>query len=89
VQVVQAGHRVVRDGPYGVIRHPGYAGSILALLGLGLATANVATLATFVGVSLYVFLRTIRMEEATLERELGAEYVAYSQTTPRLIPRSW
>jgi protein-S-isoprenylcysteine O-methyltransferase len=87
--VIQEGHRVVRDGPYAVIRHPGYAGSMIALFGLGIATGNVATVVVFVAVSLLIFTRTIRTEEATLRAQLGCAYVEYSRGTAKLMPRVW
>jgi protein-S-isoprenylcysteine O-methyltransferase Ste14 len=34
---IQEGHRVIRSGPYRLVRHPSYSGLLIALLGLGLA----------------------------------------------------
>ena len=87
--VIQDDHRVVSDGPYAIVRHPGYAGSIVALIGLGLATANVLSIVIFTGVALYVFVRAIRVEEATLTAALGQEYVEYSRGRARLLPGIW
>jgi len=87
--VIQDDHRVVAEGPYALVRHPGYAGSILALIGLGLATANVLTIAIFTAVSLYIFVRTIRIEEAALTAALGDPYVEYARDRSRLVPGVW
>jgi protein-S-isoprenylcysteine O-methyltransferase len=87
--VIQEGHHVVRHGPYAVIRHPGYAGSMLALLGLGVATGNVATIVVFVAVAVVIFTRTIRTEETALRAQLGSAYVDYSRGTAKLVPRVW
>ena len=87
--VIQDDHRVVTDGPYAVVRHPGYAGSIVALIGLGVATANLLSIAIFTGVALWVFVRTIKVEEATLTAALGQAYVDYSRDHARLIPGIW
>jgi protein-S-isoprenylcysteine O-methyltransferase len=87
--VIQDDHRVVTEGPYAVVRHPGYAGSIIALVGLGLATANVLSIAIFTGVGLYVFVRTIKVEEAALTAALGHAYVDYSRERARLVPGVW
>ena len=87
--VVQDGHRVVTRGPYAVVRHPGYAGMMLVLLGLALASANVATIVILVAVPLVIILRAIPSEEALLEQALGREYTRYSTRTARLIPRVW
>jgi len=69
--VIQDDHRVVTEGAFAVVRHPGYAGSLVAFLGLGLATANVLTIVIFVGVSSFVFVRTIGLEERALSAALG------------------
>ena len=87
--VVQDGHHVVTRGPYAVVRHPGYAGMMLVLLGLALASANVATIVILVAVPLVIILRAIPSEEALLEQALGREYTRYSTRTARLIPRVW
>jgi len=87
--VIQDGHEVVTSGPYALIRHPGYAGSMLALVGFGVATANAASLVAFVVLSLAVFVRTIRVEERVLCSRLGEPYAEYSRHTSRLVPRLW
>jgi protein-S-isoprenylcysteine O-methyltransferase Ste14 len=87
--VIQEGHHVVSSGPYAVVRHPGYAGSVLALVGFGIATANVASLAVFTLIALVTFVRTIGVEEHVLRRELGDPYVEYGRRTARLVPGVW
>ena len=87
--VIQDDHRVVTEGPYAIVRHPGYAGSIVALVGLGLATANVLSILVFTGVALLVFVRAIKVEEATLADALGQPYVDYAQHRARLVPGIW
>jgi protein-S-isoprenylcysteine O-methyltransferase len=87
--IIQDDHRVVTEGPYAVVRHPGYAGSIVALVGLGVATANVLSILIFTGVALFVFVRTIKVEEAALTAALGHAYVDYSHDRARLLPGVW
>src|SRR4051794_37384854 len=41
---VRADQAVVTDGPYRFVRHPSYAGMLMAYTGLGLAQANLASL---------------------------------------------
>ena len=87
--VIQEGHHVVSTGPYAVIRHPGYAGSVLALIGFGIATANVAAIAAFTVTAVLVFVRAIDIEERVLRAELGEAYIEYSGDTARLVPGLW
>jgi protein-S-isoprenylcysteine O-methyltransferase Ste14 len=79
-------HVLIRTGPYKHIRHPAYTGALLAHLGLGLSFSNWFALGfssiPFIAVALY----RIRVEERALAEAFGSEYVAYSQTSKRLIP---
>jgi len=81
---------VITAGPYRVLRHPSYAGLLLALVGLGLAvTANwlsALVLAVLAGLGLGY---RIRVEERALLRDLGADYRAYAATHKRLVPFVW
>jgi protein-S-isoprenylcysteine O-methyltransferase Ste14 len=79
--------RVVAAGPYGRCRHPLYTLSILASLGIGLATrSTVLTLAT-VGVSLVLHFAAMVREERNLEAALGTPYRDYAARVPRFWPR--
>ena len=40
--------RVVERGPYRLVRHPSYSGTLLTTLGMGLAMTNWASLATII-----------------------------------------
>ncbi len=79
-------HRVVQDGPYKLIRHPGYSGSLLVWIGAGLATTNwmVIVLVTLVCFGAYFY--RIQSEEAMLVTTFGKEYQDYIRKTHRLIP---
>jgi protein-S-isoprenylcysteine O-methyltransferase Ste14 len=83
------GQRVVQHGPYRMLRHPGYAGALLALLGVGMVLANWLSLLVLVLVPTLVLSVRIIVEEAALAGALGAEYLAYAGRTARLIPGVW
>jgi protein-S-isoprenylcysteine O-methyltransferase Ste14 len=84
--LIKEDHRLVRSGLYKYLRHPAYAGTLLAHLGLGLSFSNWFALGfstiPFIAVALY----RMRVEEQALREAFGSEYVAYSQTSKRLIP---
>lgn len=63
------GHVVCDSGPYRFVRHPGYAGNILALFGIVLALGSVWTLIPAVVASIISVIRTI-LEDQTLQEEL-------------------
>jgi protein-S-isoprenylcysteine O-methyltransferase len=84
--VVSTSQRVIDTGPYRYIRHPAYAGNILAFLGLGLCFANVVTLILMVAPITAVFMYRIQIEEAALQSGLGVAYHQYMERTKRLVP---
>jgi protein-S-isoprenylcysteine O-methyltransferase Ste14 len=82
------GHKVVRDGPYRIVRHPGYAGGLYAWLTtplmLGSLWAFIPALLTICA----IVVRTA-LEDRTLIAEL-AGYDEYAQSTRyRLLPGIW
>jgi protein-S-isoprenylcysteine O-methyltransferase Ste14 len=79
-------HKIVTNGPYRVIRHPAYSGTLLTLVGLGLASRTWAgTLAILILFGL-VYNYRISIEEKELKAEFGEQYFEYSRKTKRLIP---
>ena len=87
--LIQEGHEVVTAGPFRVVRHPAYAGNLLAAVGLGIALGNTLALVILVVVPLLGHIPRIRVEEAELTRALGEPYHRYAQTTARIIPGIW
>ena len=83
---IQAGHVVVRSGPYRFIRHPSYTGLLLAFLGLGMYFANwLSIFVLMLPITLAVTNRVVK-EERTLLAAFGADYAAYCARTRRFIP---
>lgn len=63
------GHVVCDSGPYRIVRHPGYAGNILALPGIVLALGSVWTLIPAAVALIIAVIRTA-LEDRTLQEEL-------------------
>src|SRR5690349_11491363 len=81
---------VITAGPYRVLRHPSYAGLLLALLGV--ATVAMRNWLSLLVVAVAVgggLAYRIRVEERALLRDLGADYRAYAATHKRLVPFVW
>lgn len=79
------GHVVCDSGPYRFVRHPGYAGNILPLLGIVLALGSVWTLIPAAVALIITVIRTA-LEDRTLQEELPG-YRDYTQRVRyRLIP---
>lgn len=80
---------VITAGPYRLLRHPGYAGLLLAMVGGGLAFGNWLSLACLVVVPLVGVVYRIRIEEAALLGTVGDDYRAYASGRKRIIPFVW
>ena len=79
------GHVVCDSGPYRVVRHPGYAGNVLALFGIVLALGSVWALIPAAVASIIAVIRTV-LEDRTLQAELPG-YRGYARRVrSRLIP---
>jgi protein-S-isoprenylcysteine O-methyltransferase len=79
-------HRVVDSGPYRFVRHPSYAGALLAFVGLGICYGNYASLIAIAVPVTLAFLRRIAVEEAALTKALAGAYSEYASRTRRLVP---
>jgi protein-S-isoprenylcysteine O-methyltransferase len=80
-------HRVVDDGPYALIRHPSYTGALLVIGGVALCFGNFASDLVLIAPYAMLVMTRMRIEEATMARELGESYRAYMKRTKRLIPK--
>jgi protein-S-isoprenylcysteine O-methyltransferase Ste14 len=84
---VQLSHRIVSHGPYRWVRHPAYAGMLLAHLGFVLVFFNWVALGAFLFLLLPgVVVRIVAEEKALLSLEGYAEYCSQRR---RLLPLVW
>jgi protein-S-isoprenylcysteine O-methyltransferase Ste14 len=81
--------KVVKEGPYTLIRHPSYSGAILICLGYGIAFQNWLSLIVLMVIPLIAISHRIPYEEAAMVNELGEEYIDYQKKTKKLIPYIW
>jgi protein-S-isoprenylcysteine O-methyltransferase Ste14 len=87
--MIEEDQTIVRHGPYRLNRHPAYLGTLVAVLGVGLALggwpgAVVASLVTLAG-----HLPRIHVEEAALADAFPDAYSGYARETARLVPGIW
>ena len=83
---VTAKHRLIKDGPYSLIRHPLY----VCFFGLTMATGLVWSMPAGLLLSaplfwIGVWIR-VRSEEKILHETFGAEFEAYVQRVPAFFP---
>jgi protein-S-isoprenylcysteine O-methyltransferase Ste14 len=79
-------HELIMTGWYKMIRHPGYLGQLILLLGFATALSNWLSV---IGMMLPVtigFLYRINVEEKFMQQQMGQKYLDYKKITKRLIP---
>jgi protein-S-isoprenylcysteine O-methyltransferase Ste14 len=79
--------QLVRGGPYAALRHPLYALSMLAMLGLGLASRSVAITAGLLLVFAVTFVAAARAEDRWLRAAHGDEFDRYAHDVRAFVPR--
>ncbi len=81
-------HELIVRGPYRLVRHPIYAGALLAFLGTAIAQDQWRSLLAFVIVWL-AWWRKWRLEERFMTETFGDEYATYRARVPAVVPYRW
>jgi protein-S-isoprenylcysteine O-methyltransferase Ste14 len=84
----ERGHAVCREGPYRVVRHPGYIGAILQSFGGPLLFGSYWALVPGALAALAMVVRTA-LEDWTLQGELDGYKEYAGQVRQRLLPGIW
>jgi protein-S-isoprenylcysteine O-methyltransferase Ste14 len=75
---------LITSGPYRVVRHPIYAGVLLAMIGSALVVGR--SWLVLLGVFVVYFAYTARLEERTLARQFPDAYGRYRARTKMVVP---
>lgn len=81
----KADHRLVRSGPYRLIRHPIYSGMLGMFLGTAFVSGELHGLFAVVIIAA-AYWRKIRLEERWLREVFGGEYEDYLRESWAIIP---
>ncbi len=86
-----AGHlakneQLATSGPYGHLRNPLYAGTLLVAAGLAVAAREPRLAVLFAATFALIYLPAIELEEQHL-RKLFPDYATYADNVPWLLPR--
>lgn len=83
---IREDHRLIENGPFGVIRHPIYVALFLLLLAIAVAYGHGRSLV--LAVPLYAIGTgfRVRHEETLLRRQFGGAYLAYAARVKRFVP---
>ncbi len=78
--------KVITKGVYAWIRHPMYCAYILGYIGVIVLTMSLISLIPFV-IAFLLLNRIAAYEEQELVKILGNEYIEYTKSVPRWIPK--
>lgn len=84
----ERGHYTITSGPYRLVRHPGYLGSIIYMLGLPFALSSYWAIIPAIATNIMAVTRTF-LEDRTLGRELGGYNTYMERVKYRLLPGVW
>lgn len=84
----ERGHRVISTGPYRIVRHPMYAGTILMYPATALMLGSGCAIGVAGAILVVIIWRTAE-EDRFLQRELPGYAEFAARTRYRLIPRVW
>jgi protein-S-isoprenylcysteine O-methyltransferase Ste14 len=83
---IEKDHELVERGLFRIVRHPSYAGLLLAFVGVALSLRNwAAALVILVPIG-GAFIHRMNVEEEALSDALGSRYGEYMKRTKRLLP---
>ena len=82
----ERGHKVCQEGPYQIVRHPGYSGSIMAVIGTPLILDSIWGLVPALIAIVFIFIRTL-LEDRSLQSELDGYGEYTKKVRYRLFPR--
>jgi len=82
-------HRLVRSGPYAMVRHPIYTGILLALLGSTIVYHVSPQGLLGLALCTYGIALKLRQEERFLTERFGDAYRAYMTQVRALVPGVW
>jgi protein-S-isoprenylcysteine O-methyltransferase Ste14 len=78
---------VTTVGPYALVRHPLYVGSMLMIVGFCILIGPGGFVWLIVAMFALLFFAAVNQEERTLAEKFDAAWTTYAAATPRFIPR--
>jgi protein-S-isoprenylcysteine O-methyltransferase Ste14 len=79
-------HRLVKTGPYRIVRHPSYTGAFLALIAGGVILESLTGFIISCIAMIIAYYVRIGIEEKELIARFGNDYLAYRKETKMIIP---
>lgn len=78
--------KLIKHGPYGLVRHPRYLGSFIISIGVVLLSSKISVV-LLVGLCFFIlYFAKIRDEERHLIKVFGEEYIKYKADVATIVP---
>jgi protein-S-isoprenylcysteine O-methyltransferase Ste14 len=87
--VITEEQEIIKKGPYKIIRHPGYLGTMLVWCAAGLAMQNYIITGMAIVMMLIAYTYRIQNEERMLSNTFGEKFNDYKKSTWKIIPLVW
>lgn len=85
---VKENHQLVRTGPYAIVRHPIYAGLLMAMLGTAIVISEVRGLVAVALAGISFHMKSA-VEEQFMTDQFGTEYGEYKRRVKTVVPFIW
>lgn len=85
---VKMDHNLIIEGPYRFVRHPIYAGFLLAILGTAFEQTQTRSLLLFIFLFIS-FVVKARIEEKLMIETFGSQYKEYMRNVKGIVPYLW
>lgn len=82
---IKQDHELITSGPYALLRHPIYTGSLVGFLGLAIALSQVRGFVVL-AIMFVVFWAKLSKEEQWMHSQFGETYSNYVHRTAALVP---
>jgi protein-S-isoprenylcysteine O-methyltransferase Ste14 len=80
-------HKLIENGLYKSIRHPGYLGQLIIFLGVSTMLSNWLSIILMILPVFMGYTYRIIVEEKFMIKQMGQKYIDYQMRTKRLIPK--
>jgi len=79
--------KVVRQGPFSIVRNPLYVFSFIGVVGIGMQSSRLSVFVLLLAAFVIYYRVVVRKEEAFLAHKFGEDYEVYKREVPRWIPK--
>ncbi|MCM8818942.1 MAG: isoprenylcysteine carboxylmethyltransferase family protein [Candidatus Omnitrophica bacterium] len=76
-----------KEGPYSLLRNPLYSGNFLIVGGILIIFSNIFAFIIGLGFLIFQYTFIVLAEEEYLKNKFGEEWINYSKSVPRFIPK--